>query len=169
MNVATFYYPELFGSEVTAEGTLFMGGSPGWDTTGVIFAINPDDQFASFDPVDFRIRDIGTYGDSVVFAAGDYGYLVTNVPLNILGTNALSSETASVQVFPNPASGEVTILLPETHVDSPAYTLLSASGSIVQAGLLDNDRLNVAQLAAGVYVVRITDGDRVHTARIVRQ
>lgn len=168
MNAATFYYPEMFGSEVTADGTLFMGGGPSWDTTGIIFNFHPAIQFVFMQPVDFRIRDIGTYGNSVVFAAGEHGYLVTNTPPGSLGVNETHA-TASVQVFPNPASGEVTILLPEKYSPNPAYTVLSASGSIVQAGTLDNDRLNVAQLAAGVYIVRITDGDRAYTSRVVRQ
>jgi hypothetical protein len=65
---------------------------------------------------------------------------------------------ANILAFPNPTNGELNITgVPQVM----RYSLLSVTGTLVQAGMLQAgaNTLSVAYLSAGVYVLEMTGGD----------
>lgn len=113
-----------------------------------------------------KIYNIHAYNGAVVASTRGAGiWLRSALPLN---TNTVASGMQTMNVFPVPASTFATIQLPEGARTAGVYDVtgrlqlkLTVSATQTQVNVpLD-------QLADGVYIVRVSDGSKVHTARLV--
>ncbi|MDP6909605.1 MAG: T9SS type A sorting domain-containing protein, partial [Flavobacteriales bacterium] len=66
-----------------------------------------------------------------------------------------------VKVYPNPTTGEVTIILPEAPEQAWNYTLNSLAGTALEAGKLIHRKqvVNFKGLSAGMFYLRIFSAD----------
>ncbi|MDH4473509.1 MAG: YCF48-related protein [Fluviicola sp.] len=165
-NMATFFYPDYYGIHLATNGKTYAGAKSENSGTGLIFT-RTTEQIWDYETVDQGIYDFSSYGDSVVFGVGDSGYVVTNVPLAILSTDDLMSETADFTVSPNPTDGK--IRFSTTFSENAIYNLFTLEGKSVEAGTLSGQELDLTILPAGTYIVRIKDGESVFTTRVIRQ
>jgi len=79
-----------------------------------------------------------------------------------------------IQVYPNPVRDEITIRLAEDHRDIQSVAILNASG--IKVGSIDlrdcghqGIRYSMARLTPGLYILRIQEGETVHSISVVRQ
>lgn len=110
----------------------------------------------------------GSYGqdcayiDAISFPSG-----VINNPL---GIQYMEPNTASCQVWPNPATEVVRVCLGDEQ--DCAYQLFTLSGKLLQGGRLSNDHaeVDVKSYAPGVYVLKIENGNhQVQTVKVVKK
>ncbi|MBL7951715.1 MAG: zinc-dependent metalloprotease [Flavobacteriales bacterium] len=82
------------------------------------------------------------------------------------GTGIATNEQSSIQLYPNPASSLVTVELPSSGVAQ--IQLLDAQGRLIQAQQNSGQRalLDVSDVAAGTYMVRITQDGRTFSQRL---
>jgi len=104
-------------------------------------------------------------GDTLTNIGGNSDFFVAKYGTD--NCSALISESvatapplsaANILAFPNPTNGELNITgVPQVM----RYSLLSVTGTLVQAGMLQAgaNTLSVAYLSAGVYVLEMTGGD----------
>jgi hypothetical protein len=75
-------------------------------------------------------------------------------------------------VYPNPAAGQATVELTGFQ-KTATLTVLNALGQVVQQQALNSTAapvaLNLAKLAKGVYLLRVTNADVTLTQRLVRE
>ena len=66
--------------------------------------------------------------------------------------------SANFGIYPNPASSEVTIVLPQLLDDSATYVITDVRGKKVLAGQLESQKqpINVSALSEGVYFIHVT-------------
>lgn len=167
-NSMTFFYPDMMDLCLAGNGKMITCGKPGWDNTGLIFITNGVIQ-ENMISLDHPLRSCAAYGDSVVFAAGENGYLVTNVPLAQLGLNEPQQSQTGITTFPNPATGIITLSIPEGNLSEMNYRVMTVSGSLVEHGTLQGSQLNTTHYAPGVYLLHITTGEQLLTTRIVHE
>ncbi|SCY66959.1 T9SS type A sorting domain-containing protein [Flavobacterium caeni] len=75
-------------------------------------------------------------------------------------------EKAHGSVYPNPASG----ILNVTDRENAAYVVYSLLGQIQSSGTVGkNGQIDIAPLAGGVYILKITMGDQVETFKFIKQ
>ncbi|MPM30038.1 hypothetical protein SDC9_76580 [bioreactor metagenome] len=98
------------------------------------------------------------------YVEGD-GFYFDDFTLNIIQSVGIDeSSPNTVSVFPNPATNELYM----SSVSSGNYLISDAAGHVVQQGLVDNGRLNIAELAPGLYFVTVSaEGKEMH-ARFVK-
>lgn len=73
---------------------------------------------------------------------------------------------ASQILYPNPANTEFSIDLKEN--ETALYTLLSIDGKTLKTGSAGkNDKVNIADLSAGIYLIRIQTGDKIVVSRLM--
>jgi subtilisin-like proprotein convertase family protein len=89
----------------------------------------------------------------------------------IVSTDELEDLTGRVQLFPNPADEQVTLLLERPLPEAAQLELYSISGALLRSAELGRGltqhRLSVADLAPGMYVLRMRSGSGVVTRRVV--
>jgi hypothetical protein len=133
------------------------------------FADNAQDYIVS----DWTFVDLSSLGDadSLAFSLsssdnGAFGmntpayFCVDNVTANLTATAPiLNAETLDIQLFPNPATDF--IVIKSTNVTTLSCVLAAANGQVLETAVLtgSENRLNVAHLPQGVYVLRLQDGD----------
>lgn len=167
VDMATFFYPVYYGIHPASNGTVFVGAKPSWDDSGLIFRRTPDGVW-NYDGVDQPIYELSSYADSVVFAVGDSGYIVTNVPPAQLSINDLMISPDELLAFPNPVSGILHVagtIEPESF-----FTIHTTDGKLVTSGILSADgTIDCQFLKTGTYIVTLQSGKTIKTARIIRE
>ncbi|MCF8373233.1 MAG: T9SS type A sorting domain-containing protein [Bacteroidales bacterium] len=92
-------------------------------------------------------------------------YVLTNLPVGIE-----SPANYNINLFPNPFSNEIYFDLPES---SQAFQIqvFSTSGQLLYADELHRDRIsiNAKDWPAGIYFVRVWDGERSFNHKIIKQ
>lgn len=84
-------------------------------------------------------------------------------------------EVQSLQLFPNPANSTCSLVLPGQTGTNSTIELIDMTGRTVKtisssiSGSSARVEIDIADLAAGVYTVRVSSGDFVQCARLVKQ
>jgi len=83
---------------------------------------------------------------------------------------APGKESSQVIVYPNPSADNLHIyfLLPDYHKLRWSYLLFSAEGRELQAGIIENNQIDIHQLNPGIYFLRGQSGDKTFFRRIVK-
>ncbi|AZA91486.1 Por secretion system C-terminal sorting domain [Chryseobacterium nakagawai] len=122
-----------------------------------------------------RMRVVGKYGNTdlsnpcVEIPSGAGG--VMDLPVKItetLGTDEVRGTKASseVSLYPNPADTFVEVKNLKGKAD---YKIYSADGRLVQEGQIDGQRINVASLIKGMYVVTIKDDKNTYNTKLIKK
>ncbi|AZB09578.1 T9SS C-terminal target domain-containing protein [Chryseobacterium sp. G0162] len=121
-----------------------------------------------------RMRVVGKYGNTdlsnpcVEIPSGAGG--VMDLPVKItetLGTDEVRGTKASeVSIYPNPADTFVEVKNLKGKAD---YKIYSADGRLVQEGQIDGQRINVASLIKGMYVVTIKDDKNTYNTKLIKK
>lgn len=167
-NSQTFFYPSFYGIHLAGNNEIYIGGKPSWNTNGLIFHYSNQLQWWQTDQVEQPIRALSSYNDSIIFAVGDSGYVVTNTLFSSLGAKELSV-SPEMLVFPNPVSGKVTIAFPGIGLNDNQYRLFTVSGVLAREGKLDSGQLDIEELKSGTYLLEVDMGAMIRTSRIVRE
>lgn len=86
-------------------------------------------------------------------------------------TSVLLPQQKRVNVFPNPTDGKVTVMLENqsTKISIDVYcTMGSKVFTYAPTAYSNQVDIELSHLPSGFYIIRITDGDKIHTSRIVK-
>ncbi|OCA79593.1 hypothetical protein BBH99_05885 [Chryseobacterium contaminans] len=85
-----------------------------------------------------------------------------------LGTDEVKGAKASseISIYPNPADTFVEVKNLKGKAD---YKIYSADGRLVQEGQIDGQRINVASLIKGMYVVTIKDDKNTYNTKLIKK
>lgn len=166
-NSATFAYPDIFGTHLTASGRMYAGGYSNTMIDGIIFSNNNPLQIWNYDIVDHSINDLASYNDSIVFAVGDSGYMVVNYPQGLTSLSNLTHENDNFNVFPNPTADVLNFTFNGSNQNRQAqFAIYTTMGQLVKAGAVSN-AIDVSALAPGIYFVELTNNGVLSQKKIV--
>lgn len=152
------------------------------DPDGVIANVKLNisfDDVATFDTLpytfDWTFPGVGTYFAHAQ-ATDDDGAIVFSTLIKITieestATHAVSSEDG-IKVFPNPVDNIMVIRKDKSATSISDITVFNAYGQFQSVSTSygdDQATLDFSSLPAGVYILRISDGDNVRGYRVVRQ
>lgn len=86
----------------------------------------------------------------------------------VVSSNEPDAGNGVFTLFPNPATDWVNIVSPHGFT-ADQVQLLNMSGQVLPAQIEDNRRVSLANLPAGIYVVRITTGPTIVHKRVVKE
>ncbi len=151
-NSATFFYPDFLCLHVSGNNTLYSGAIGGDNITGLIFeSTDPFDTW-NYATLDYAIRAMSSYQDSVVFAVGDNGYIVVNKDLNTLGLN--TNILTKSKIFPVPATDKLYVQFEEGNMKLTEYLILGTDGRLCAKGQFLN-AIDLSGLKPGSYFLEI--------------
>jgi len=110
------------------------------------------------------------YDYSVGNSSGNYqsGSLaaITNIEMNSSGTGTLN--TASLEIYPNPASEEITIKLNNGYSSVVGVKIIDSKGQVlIEKNFTNKTNLNVSAFSGGVYYVKINNENLNEVRKIV--
>ena len=116
---------------------------------------------------DQPLFDVAACTDSVTYAVGDSGLIVTNRTAPVVGIHTPSLLEKQLKIYPNPTSGICTTTLPVTHT----VKVYDISGRLI---LTKNkpalkQSLNLSAYASGTYYLNIETGEGKINRKLVLQ
>lgn len=113
-NSLTFDYPGMKAITFSAKDSFIaVGNGETLPEKGLIYW--HDHTTNKFLHVDQPLYGVAMINDTVAYAVGDSGLIVTNKTAPITGINASASITEQLKIYPNPTTGTCTTLLPIVH------------------------------------------------------
>lgn len=168
MSSATFFYPAYFSVHQSGNGKVYSGAQPSWGNSGLIFESDAPGNW-SYAEVDHPIYDLSSYNDSIVFAVGDSGYVVANIPPgNLSSHDFLSPDETSFGIYPNPTGDHFRIYSPPTNTITQ-IRILSLSGQVISEMPWNDEWIDVSEMPAGAYLIQLVLSERVETELLIRQ
>ncbi|UOQ72752.1 zinc-dependent metalloprotease [Hymenobacter cellulosilyticus] len=116
--------------------------------------------------------------NSATSSCGSYSYGETeDYTVNITGGSARAESAARLggsateySVYPNPATDVLNVVIPSgREASAVSVKVYDVRGAEMKQARFDNGQLNVSQLAKGVYMLTIADGQQVSHQRFVKQ
>ncbi|MCX2743725.1 choice-of-anchor J domain-containing protein [Mangrovivirga sp. M17] len=182
-------YPEETSWEILSGSTVIASGGT--------YGSQPDGSTVTQDIIlddgcyDFVIYD--AYGDGICCSYGNGSYSLTADGVTLAsGGSFASSETTNFcvgsgartskvsvtrtgerpegySVYPIPAKDYLNIHIGK--MESAQFRIMNTTGQVWKEGVLSNkyNEINVSDLDAGLYIIRVTDGDNVLVNRVVIQ
>lgn len=156
MNSATFLYPDFLCLHQSANGRVFSGGTSQNMSDGVIFEAPEDLSFWTYSSVTHPINSIDSYADSIVFAVGDSGYVVTNVDPAVLSIKEELDALQSIVLFPNPVSSILYIDLNEMVIqENSQIRILNLKGEVILQKKFETS-IDLSEFRTGLYILELT-------------
>lgn len=82
------------------------------------------------------------------------------------------SEALAFTLFPNPTSGDFTVSLPNYNVEAPAeLALYDLNGKLISLNVAESEvvNMNISDLAAGVYYLKVNSNGEVRTQKLIKR
>jgi hypothetical protein len=93
----------------------------------------------------------------------DYPVLIQSQQL---ATNETVKDKDAIQIYPNPADTFVEVKNLKGKAD---YKIYSADGRLAQSGQLDNQKINVASLVTGMYIIIISNESKTYNTKLIKK
>jgi len=97
-------------------------------------------------------------------------YAIHTAPINTLSTKVASESNNSLIVYPNPASDELTVVIPDGRWST--YEVIDINGKMLSRGTIQNQELlmiDFREIAAGFYLIRLSGEEAVMEAKVIKQ
>ncbi len=91
-------------------------------------------------------------------------YTITIAPATIVA--AIDENILAYTLYPNPTTDILNI---QNSSANTRYQLFDASGRLLEAGQIFDQKLNVSQLASGQYIIRLSDGENTQVSTFIRK
>lgn len=165
-NSATFYYPAFHEIIETNSDQIYVGAAAQFEP-GLIMEYNG--QWWNYYNVDQPIFGMDTYSDSVVWAVGDSGYVVTNFQAGSVGLGA-SKKQIEFNVYPNPCQDAIAINLSGYDNDVDELLIFDMNGQerLKLNGSSIQQSIDVSALSAGMYMICLRSKNGVSTERFIK-
>jgi hypothetical protein len=98
---------------------------------------------------------------------GNAGYF--EVVSTMVGIKEFTQNTESqVLLFPNPAQSEINIFVKE-NLGVMNYEMYNTQGQIVKQGVLQNNKVDIATIADGMYIIKLSNSKTTITKKFIKQ
>lgn len=165
-NSATFYYPAFHEIVTTNSNNIYVGAEASFDP-GLIMEYNG--QWWNYYNVDQPIYGMDSYSDSIVWAVGDSGYVVTNFQAGSAGLNVQESNF-DFQLYPNPCEHELNLTYKGVEIDFMQLKIFDSNGreliSILNPSELET--IDVSTLDSGIYLLQIQNKSGTYQRKFVK-
>ncbi len=111
----------------------------------------------------------GAYGAFNIGNNGIYDAVLGRIKYDEVGIDD-GENRGITEVFPNPATTEMTCVLNSALSDNARYEIYDVTGNLILTQEISHERtfVDIAGLAQGCYVLRITNGDRITRKEFVK-
>lgn len=179
--IDSLYYPPVFLSATIETGTDFdvlvglTNYTHSYDSATIFNETQNEESIPDYIEIPFSITIPENYPDTAISVGltngiGESYEITLPVYVDCNVSSELLSETATIQVYPNPATDYLQIQLPdENEVSFVKILNLQGQTVLVQPLQSQTTRLDISDLAPGTYMVRLYYGHRIENVRVEKQ
>jgi photosystem II stability/assembly factor-like uncharacterized protein len=150
------FYSSWYAFESSANGDVYASASTLDDDH---FMHEKNGNIWSYESIDQRIVSIDSYGNDVVYAVGDNGYVIVNS-----GVASLEEKTLDARVYPNPSDDLINIEL--DNVVPTQLNITDLSGKVIHEDVFTGSTsVHSADWTGGLYVITISTDTESTTLR----
>ncbi len=119
--------------------------------------------------VDEEINCMTSHSDTIVWGAGNNGYLVKRGPAESLSINENESNN-QLQIFPNPSTSEINIIIPnENNQGNYSIELYKMGGKLLKSINEQKLILSIDYLDVGTYIIKVTNKGQSWSGSFIKQ
>lgn len=172
MNSASFAYPTFNDLHVTSSGRVYCGQTAnlGEPELGNIMEFTDTESLPIWNSylVEHPINSMSSHSDTIVWGAGNNGYLVRRGPAEVL--SAKEGSSSFIRCFPNPTHSIIQAEIPSDWIGSNfQMEVISMDGALVMKGALGFSTLNVEDLSPGIYLIKISGEKGIMTSSFMKE
>jgi photosystem II stability/assembly factor-like uncharacterized protein len=172
-NSAFFAGPTHNSLHTTSNGRTYCGAytSLGISQTGYIMELADPTGFPIWNGflVDEEINSMTSHSDTIVWGAGNNGYLVKRGPAESLSINENDSKN-QILVFPNPATSEINIIIPNENIQgSCSIELYEIDGKLLKSGIEQAANIAIDDLDNGTYIFKVKNKGQSWSGSFIKQ
>ncbi|WP_295231016.1 reprolysin-like metallopeptidase [uncultured Chryseobacterium sp.] len=101
-----------------------------------------------------------------ILSAGSFRDFSVRISDTALAVDEIKNTKSEISIYPNPADTYVEV---KNLKGKAEYKIYSAEGRLVQSGNVDSQRITVAQLIKGVYVITIKDDNTTYSTKLIKK
>jgi photosystem II stability/assembly factor-like uncharacterized protein len=161
----TFDYPIMRSIAVSKKDSFIaVGESTTMQGQGMIYWRDSASIFSGFERVGHPLRCVAMANDSIAYAVGDSGLIVTNRTAPVTGIHNQSLNENDFSVYPNPNSGCFTI----ASTQKSTVSVLDIKGKVIfeDKKISNKHVISLTGNACGIYLLKISAGDKYAVKRI---
>lgn len=98
-----------------------------------------------------------------ITATGSSSFDVNTIDSNPLGSNAVSD----FMVFPNPAKDFIQVHFAKAK--NLTFKIVNLVGKTIKSGIITNNTMNISDLKTGIYLLKVNDGQKSMTTKLVKK
>jgi photosystem II stability/assembly factor-like uncharacterized protein len=171
-NSATFAYPKINAIHVTSSGRTYSGQytNVGFSQTGYIMELLDPTGIPNWIGylVDEEINSMTSHSDTVVWGAGNNGYLVKRGPAEVLSIDETNS-LYKIRLYPNPAVSFIKIELPlDLQNKSTILEIRSLDGKLLKRNQQGLYTFDIGNLPSGTYCVNILSNTKILSSQFIK-
>ncbi len=179
--IDSLYYPPVFLSATIETGTDFdvlvglTNYTHSYDSATIFNETQNEESIPDYIEIPFSITVPENYTDTTISVGltngiGESYEITLPVYVDCNVSSEPLSETAAIQVYPNPATDYLQIQLPdENEVSFVKILNMQGQTMLVQSLQSQTTRLDISDLATGTYMVRLYYGHRIENVRMEKQ
>ncbi|SEH49163.1 reprolysin-like metallopeptidase [Chryseobacterium culicis] len=100
------------------------------------------------------------------YSYGSFKDFPVKILENNLSVNEVKESTSEVFIYPNPADTFIEVKNLSSKAD---YKIYSAEGRLVQNGKFDGQRINIASLTKGIYIITFVDDKNTYNRKLIKK
>lgn len=161
----TFGSPIINDLHDSGDGTLWGAGGAQWafGNEGSVYERDTSGWWWNEWVVRDTLRGLSSYNDSIVFAVGDSGLIVTNEDFGVLSIEDEAEPVLSL--YPNPTSHLLSFSM-EGNIDR--IRVYSFVGTLVLDEISRTSQIDVSGLQPGTYILELQSDDRSYRRKFVK-
>lgn len=149
LNSLSFFYPKMSSLVRSKRDSLIAVGKPAISNTGVIYWYR--NGTISLHGTTQPLHEVTMRNDSVAFAVGDSGLIVTNARY-LLSAGSITAASKKMKLYPNPATGIFFVQLEA----AAGVAVFDATGRMVYRRSIPSKlhEIDLSGAAKGIYVIK---------------
>ena len=108
-----------------------------------------------------HIRSVYAMSDGTIWLSAAGEGIMTYDQQLVLDIIAQNKSVERLTIFPNPATEIINISLLDTETTIADYELFSIDGRRLSAGIVEDNTLEISHLEAGIYILKIKNGEKI--------
>lgn len=154
--------------DLSADGSRIVVSNKGTNKATKLYEFNGTDWAQVGETIDFSGSEVAISADGTIVAIGDASANDNQGEVRVYDfslVNVTNIEATNINIFPNPTFG----LIQLQNVNPDVVEIFDNTGRVVKTIAHPGNSLDISEMAAGFYFLKIYEGEKVFSAKVIKE